>query len=117
MFAAVGRVAFLRGDDWMLLSIVSAPDFGPLDVFRPYGSHLMPFGLATFWALRGLFGPTPWWPLLAVGLLMVAIALLFTWRTIRLLVGPRQSGVAAFAVAAWGAGSHGCRDVALPVCS
>ncbi|HQR81237.1 MAG TPA: hypothetical protein PLT68_13560, partial [Actinomycetota bacterium] len=100
--AAVGRAAFLRGDDWALLSIVSRPDFAPMDIFGPYGSHLMPFGLGAFWSIRGLFGPVPWWPLVALGLAFVATALACTWATIRLLVGPRVAAVVPFAVAAWG---------------
>lgn len=100
--ASVGGAAFLRGDDWALLSIVSRPDFGPVDIFRPYGSHLMPLGLGAFWSLRGVFGATPWWPLVGFGLVFVATALAATWATIRLLVGPRMAAVVPFALAAWG---------------
>ncbi|HRY10912.1 MAG: hypothetical protein H6528_08000 [Actinobacteria bacterium] len=102
IYVAVARVAYLRGDDWILLSIVTSPDFGPADLFLPYGSHVMPFGLFTFWAAVALFGPAPWWPLVAVGIALVAVALFFTWASIRLLVGPDDRAVAGFAVAAWG---------------
>jgi len=102
LIALVGRAAFLRGDDWVLLSVVSQPDFAAWEIFRPYGAHLMPFGLGCFWALRGLFGATPWWPLVGVGLVFVATALTCVWLTIRLLVGPRLSAVVPFAVACWG---------------
>lgn len=102
IYVAVARVAFLRGDDWILLSIVTSPDFAPQDLLRPYGSHVMPFGLFVFWAAVAVFGPAPWWPLVAVGVILAAVALFFTWLSIRLLVGPDDRAVAAFAVAAWG---------------
>lgn len=105
LIASVGPSAFLRGDDWALLSIVSRPDFGPVDIFTPYGSHVMPFGLGSFWAMRGIFGPVPWWPMVGLGLAFVAIALACTWATVRLLVGPRMAALVPFAVAAWGPAS------------
>ena len=57
--ALVGTQVFLRGDDWLLLTIVSRPGFGPSDLFVPYASHVMPFGLSVFWAGRALGGATP----------------------------------------------------------
>ncbi len=102
IYLAVAQVAYLRGDDWILLSIVSSPDFGPQDILRPYGNHLMPYGLFAFWAAVAVFGPAPWWPLVIVGAAIAAVAMYFTWRTIRLLVGPDPRAVAPFAVAALG---------------
>ncbi len=97
----VGRVVYLRGDDWVLLSIVSSPGFGPADLVEPYGSHLMPFGLAAFWSARALAGPTPWWALVGVGAALTVVGLTFTWLSIRMLVGPRVKAVVPFALAAW----------------
>lgn len=102
LFAWVGREAFLRGDDWVILSIVADPGFSAADLFQPYGSHLMPIGLSTFWASRAVSGGAPWWSLVGVGLAFVAVAGGFTWATIRLLVGSRMAAVVPFAVAAWG---------------
>jgi hypothetical protein len=101
MILAVGRVSFLRGDDWVILSIINEPGFSVLDVFKPYGSHLMPLGLSAFWSSRAMFGATPWWPLLSVGITFVVIAWLFTWLTIRLVVRPQLPALLPFAVAAW----------------
>ncbi len=77
IYLAVAQVAYLRGDDWILLSIVSSPDFGPQDIFRPYGNHLMPYGLFAFWAAVAVFGPAPWWPLVIVGAAIAAVAMYF----------------------------------------
>ncbi len=98
---AVSTQAYLRGDDWLLLTLVSRPEFGLTDLFVPYGSHLMPLGLAFFWAARAIGGPTPWWPLVCVGLTLTTIGLTFTWLSIRMLVGPRVKAVVPFLVAAW----------------
>ncbi len=102
LFAGVGRIAFLRGDDWVILAIVAEPGFSILDTFRLYGSHLMPLGQSAFWVSRSVFGATPWWPLVCFGLGFVAAAGYFTWATIRILVGPRMAAIVPFAVAAWG---------------
>ncbi len=102
LFAVIGRVAFLRGDDWVILALVADPGFSILDTFRLYGSHLMPLGQSAFWVSRSVFGAAPWWPLVMFGLGFVAAAGCFTWATIRLLVGPRIAAVVPFAVAAWG---------------
>jgi hypothetical protein len=94
---------YLRGDDWVILAIVSSPGFAVNDLFLPYGNHIMPFSLAAFWACRAVFGATPWWPLVGLALVSNVIACYFTWRTIRLLVGPVRRAVVPLAVAAWGA--------------
>ncbi|HNE88027.1 MAG TPA: hypothetical protein PK902_01670 [Actinomycetota bacterium] len=94
--ALVGTQLFLRGDDWLLLTIVSRPGFGPSDLFVPYASHVMPFGLSVFWAARAFGGATPWWLLVGTGTALGVIGSIFTWACIRMLVGPRVKAVVPF---------------------
>lgn len=100
LLAAASRV-FLRGDDWVILSLVSAPDFGPADLLVPYANHLMPVPLSVFWLARALGGPAPWWLLVLMGLAVVVLALTFTWLALRAVVGARAAAAVPFAVAAW----------------
>lgn len=96
-----GIWVFLRGDDWILLSLVSAPDYGVGDLFVPYSNHLTPFGLAMIRFAVTVGGPSPWWLLVAMAAGFVLVGLVFTWLIIRSLVGPRLAAVVPLAFVAW----------------
>ena len=91
---------YFWSDDWVLMTQVANEGLTPARLLTPHGGHLQPASYLIIAALRALGGPLPWAASVALGGVLLVVALLLTWWLVRVLVGPRPAALVPFGAVA-----------------